>query len=63
MRENTVFHAMRRAGLVALVVLLSAASGPSGNGKQVNLRFDARNVMTQFDSSTFLGADASKPKY
>ena len=27
MRENTVFHAMRKAGFVALVVILSAATG------------------------------------
>lgn len=34
-----------------------------GNGKQINLRLDATNVMTQFDGSTFLGADASKPQH
>jgi len=35
----------------------------TGNGKQVNLRLDARNIMTKFDSGSFAFADPSKPEH
>lgn len=35
----------------------------TGNGKQVNLRLDARNIMTKFDAGAFSFANPSEPQH